>query len=741
MAMNLPHPKFLSSDELNYELQLRSREQDVQLEDDQKIEILRKLFQEDRNEKSQYRAPYLFDEEANFVNTKVTELLKSLEEQQQVDAKGRSKLRHYYYRLQRAETSDEKVEDVIKYLFKKVSDAIAQYTQQSQDEQTEQSGNETASGVDQATGGYKLKRTPVKDTGAIPKQTDISATNNSKKPDNTVPTLTEKKQVEGLKEVIDGYAKYIERLEKEAKRNKRQQEAEAKRSKELFDQQQSQIRNLTTQISKLQTNREQPPKRNQRKSRNNAAESSSSAEENPSNGRKTETGNLPPYLPNPYLSHQSQLNTHNTNIHHPIPQNPTPPNPTLRNQTLLNPNHNTQNPNQIQHQQHPNPSNQYQNQNPSNFNQNPYPPNQFPLSPFRLNPLPPYPQPPRPTSGSLYEETSDERHSRFGNRRGYHDRYRKIEHWKLSFSGEPKSMSIEDFLFKLKRVAVREGVSDASLLRHIHLILEGPASDWFFTYEDEFLIWDDFEQEIRARFGNPNQDQGLRQKINDRKQQRGETFAAFVTDIERLNKMLSKPLSERRKFEVIWDNMRSYYHTRLATINVTNLGQLKALNGGIDAADSRLQQQSDLRNQRHVHNVECELEEQSDDSVEMVEAIGTRPEGRGYKPQTGRSNYAEQNRSNQRNNNQQQQQHHHQPVEQPSRSNAVQQVEQQIRVDSAISQTNCWNCHRTGHNWRDCQEPRAIFCYGCGMLGRTIRSCPKCFASGGARSSLNQGNR
>ena len=51
MAMNLPHPKFLSTDELNYELVLRGREQDMNLQDEQKVEILRKLFQEDQMRK------------------------------------------------------------------------------------------------------------------------------------------------------------------------------------------------------------------------------------------------------------------------------------------------------------------------------------------------------------------------------------------------------------------------------------------------------------------------------------------------------------------------------------------------------------------------------------------------------------------------------------------------------------------------------------------------------------------
>lgn len=292
----------------------------------------------------------------------------------------------------------------------------------------------------------------------------------------------------------------------------------------------------------------------------------------------------------------------------------------------------------------------------------------------------------RSREGNPRDAASSDWYGDQGNRGARH--YRRIEHWKLSFSGESKLISVENFLYKLKKIANREGVSKRSLLRDIHLILEGQASDWFFTYVDEFVDWDDFEDRIRYRFGNPNQDQGIRLKIQERKQQRGETFSAFVSEMERLNKMLSKPLSNRRKFEVVWDNMRHYYRSRIATIDVRNLDHLIRLNHNIDAADSNLQFSSEIRNQRNIHHVDCELSNYESDEHEEVDVIETKVDRRtprSYRNPTGNE------------------------------------------PQNPVSQkTVCWNCRKQGHNWRDCKETKAVFCYGCGNLGRTIRSCPKC---------------
>lgn len=293
-----------------------------------------------------------------------------------------------------------------------------------------------------------------------------------------------------------------------------------------------------------------------------------------------------------------------------------------------------------------------------------------------------------------------------GRMRGQFGRYAgqgRVEKWKLRFTGEPRSaMTVENFLYKAKKLAEREGVTKGILLRDVHMLLEGAASDWFFTFVDDLITWEAFETSISYRFGNPNKDQGIRSKIHERKQLRGEPFIAFVTEIEKLNRLLSKPLSNRRKFEVIWDNMRQHYRSKISIVEVNDLQQLTKLNYRIDAADPQLQfQNTEGTSGFQRHHLDAGGSDY--DSDQSVNAINTRV-NRSF-PQATR-----------------------QTAEQPTRT-----------TQNSSTALNCWNCQGQGHGWRQCSRPKVVFCYGCGNLGRTIRSCERCANSSHA-AAINQGN-
>ncbi|XP_062538566.1 uncharacterized protein LOC134206850 [Armigeres subalbatus] len=85
--------------------------------------------------------------------------------------------------------------------------------------------------------------------------------------------------------------------------------------------------------------------------------------------------------------------------------------------------------------------------------------------------------------------------------------------------------------------------------------------------------------------------------------------------------MLSEPLSRRRKFEVVWDNMRHHYRSKIATIHVQDLDHLTRLNHGIDAVDPSLQYSSEIRNQRNIHHVDYSLSEYASDNPEEKDIV------------------------------------------------------------------------------------------------------------------------
>lgn len=199
-----------------------------------------------------------------------------------------------------------------------------------------------------------------------------------------------------------------------------------------------------------------------------------------------------------------------------------------------------------------------------------------------------------------YSKTSDRSTSRS---RGYY-RKSRVENWDLTFSGDSKSIQVEDFLNRVKKLARHEGVSDNELLRNIHHRLKGEAFDWWFTREDRFSHWNRFEDEIRFRYGNPNRDRGIRAQIRELKQRKGETFVAYVTEVEKLNQCLQRPFSSRTIFELIWENMRPHYRSRLSVMDIYDLEHLIRVNHKIDANDPNFYRP--LNNVRtEIHNIEA----------------------------------------------------------------------------------------------------------------------------------------
>lgn len=299
------------------------------------------------------------------------------------------------------------------------------------------------------------------------------------------------------------------------------------------------------------------------------------------------------------------------------------------------------------------------------------------------------------SSDSEYDSEKDHRHNRNSSGRR-HRRYSssspeysrrhygksRVESWDLNFSGDSRSIQVEDFLTRIQKLARHEGVPKGELLMNIHKRLKGEAYDWWFTRESHLSTWKKFESEIRFRYGNPNRDRGIRSQIRELKQKKGETFIAFVTEVEKLNQCLQRPFSSRTLFELIWENMRPHYRSRLSVLDIENLEDLIEVNHKIDANDPGFYRPQEGR--KEVHHLDLG-ESDSDNSTEESTLHSLKVNQSGSK-RAAPSNI------------------------QPQQTNAG-------------PGPLCWNCRKTGHIWKECREQKRIFCYICGNLERTVRNC------------------
>lgn len=281
------------------------------------------------------------------------------------------------------------------------------------------------------------------------------------------------------------------------------------------------------------------------------------------------------------------------------------------------------------------------------------------------------------------------------NRRHY--RKSRVENWDLNFSGDSRSMQVEDFLSRIQKLSRHEGVSKEELLMNIHRRLKGEAYDWWFTREEHLTSWKKFESEIRFRYGNPNRDRGIRAQIRELKQRKGETFIAYVTEVEKLNQCLQRPFSSRTLFELIWENMRPHYRSKLSVLDIDDLEDLIEVNHKIDANDPGFYRPSQ-GNRNDLHHLQVESDYSSEDEV----PVNT------LKPNQRKSSTTKQ---------QQQEVQQQKPLVTVDNS--------QQRQSNKSSSVVCWNCRKTGHIFRECRGPKQIFCYACGNAGKTTRNCDR----------------
>lgn len=311
--------------------------------------------------------------------------------------------------------------------------------------------------------------------------------------------------------------------------------------------------------------------------------------------------------------------------------------------------------------------------------------------------------------------------------------------WPLRFSGGPRDLPVEEFIFRAETLARVGNVSEAALAFGLHQLLTDAAASWYWVYirGQPNVTWPEVRAALTFAFRSSATDAAITRQIHDRLQRQGERFMEYCLAIQGLALRLQRRMSDAELLEVLRRNMAPAYQDRLLFRPVANVHELQEL---CQQIEEMWRSQNEVTQSRRppprVHEVAA-LSDALDAQhmthwpvqppsspwwpTESVHAsqppppMPYTPIGQEYH-YYGSPNVASQPA--------------YPPGVVPNASAGVtdEQRDWVCAMDAATrgEYTICWNCDDMGHTFMDCPAARKLFCYGCGAKNIVRSQCQKC---------------
>lgn len=251
-----------------------------------------------------------------------------------------------------------------------------------------------------------------------------------------------------------------------------------------------------------------------------------------------------------------------------------------------------------------------------------------------------------------------------------------------------------DFLERVEELRLSRGVSRDHLLLSIPELLTHDALFWYRT--NRFRSWKEFKEKLIAAFLPYDYENSLWEEIRRRTQGARERVITYVTAMESLFRKSKELPSESMRLSIIRRNVLPHIHTQLALQSIQSVSQLVTCTRAVEEASVRVQQfcppptnyrqllEPELAYRTRPLSVAVVDTDISPGQTLAVVQPGSGSQASAYPIAAAASAHPD----------------HQGPM--------------------------CWNCRPRGHVFRNCQEPRKIFCYRCGKENVTSVGCPTC---------------
>lgn len=235
----------------------------------------------------------------------------------------------------------------------------------------------------------------------------------------------------------------------------------------------------------------------------------------------------------------------------------------------------------------------------------------------------------------------------------------------------------------------------------------------------EFYKWSQLKRELKREFLPPDLDFQLEIQTTNRVQARNEKFGDYFHDISKLFQSMTRPISDRRKFEIIWRNMRYDYKNAMVGKRIKSISQLKKYGRLIDENYwTRFHRSYENSYKPRTNNIEeistsfqniSSFDKNSKSSMNKSQSTKNEPKGNPRTQEVCNKNKVKQTTNEE-------------AMEGSSKSTLQQLLNQYKRPPIGT----CYNCRENGHHYKECSQPSCKFCRICGFPAVLTKTCPNC---------------
>lgn len=171
MGSKFPYVVHLLNDDVDYELRVRGRKDDLNKPLEEKQKILRRLYREDKLEKKTYASIYAIDQEYDWMVSHIEKLRAFLEKDPH--PKYISRLRYFYMRANRSNTTTEQSEGLKKSILATISELLTIYDVNESETDSDKSDGESNDKDKDKDNKLKLQELQAKEEELKKKEEDI----------------------------------------------------------------------------------------------------------------------------------------------------------------------------------------------------------------------------------------------------------------------------------------------------------------------------------------------------------------------------------------------------------------------------------------------------------------------------------------------------------------------------------------------------------------------------------------